>query len=116
MNLDDIKNILKGDCMKTFLIGLFLTASFSAVASPVFIFPTCSYSGSSGQCTLMNNSGKDINCNIQITGRTKNGRPVNAFEYRFLYSGMMAWINVYNGDFNDPIIMLQGTANCNTTN
>jgi hypothetical protein len=100
--------------MKKILIGLALFASFSAIASPVYLFPNCSFSMSSGQCTLVNNTGKDINCNIQITGRTQQYKPVNAFEYRFLYSGMMAWITVNSFYPNDPIVFLQGTANCNT--
>jgi hypothetical protein len=100
--------------MKKILLALFLSTSFSAVASPVFLWPNCSFAMSNGQCTLVNNTGKDINCNIQITGRTQQYRSINAFEYRFLYSGMMAWVNVTNYYPNDPIVFLQGTANCNT--
>ena len=101
--------------MKKILLGLFLTASFNVFAAPVYLYPSCSFSSTNGQCTVVNNSGKDVQCSIQITGRTRDYRTINAWENRFLYSGMMAWISV-SSNFNDPITSLQGTANCNTVN
>lgn len=101
--------------MKKILLGLFLTASFNVMAAPVWIYPSCSYSMNNGQCTLVNNSGKDVNCSIQVEGTTRDYRTIRAWENRFLYAGQMAWINV-NSTFDDPITSLRGTANCNTTN
>ncbi|MBC7427803.1 MAG: hypothetical protein H7336_04265 [Bacteriovorax sp.] len=99
---------------KLLLAATILAACFNASAASVFIFPTCN--AFQGECTIYNSSGKDINCNIQLSGMTQKGRPVNAFEYRMLYQGMIAWIRVFNTDANDPITSLQGTANCNTIN
>ncbi len=100
--------------MKFLLASLLLASSFSVKAAPVFIFPNCSTFN--GECTLQNSSGKDINCNIYVTGMTKNGRMLSAYEYRMLYSGMFAWIRVNHYDYNDPITSLSATANCNTIN
>ncbi len=100
--------------MKTLLATIILATSFSATAAPVFLYPTCNTFN--GECTLYNSSGKDINCNIQVRGMTKKGRPLYSFEYKMLYSGMFAWIRVNNYDLNDPITSLQATANCNSIN
>lgn len=100
--------------MKSILATILLTASLSATAAPVFLFPTCNTF--SGECTLYNSSGKDITCNIQVSGMTKNGRMLSAFEYKMLYSGMFAWVRVNHYDMNDPITSLQANAFCNTNN
>jgi hypothetical protein len=116
--LDDISNILNyfGGHMKKILLGIFLTASLNAVAAPVYLYPSCSYTATSAQCTLMNTSGKDINCNIQVTARTQKFRMINGYTTKFMYSGMMEWVNIYNYDYNDPITNVQGSANCSTMN
>ena len=100
--------------MKLFLATVLLATSFSVTAAPVFLYPNCNVY--SGECTLHNTSGKDVNCNIQIRGMTKSGRPVTAFEYRMLYNGMFAWIRVNSFDFNDPITSLNGNAFCDSIN
>ncbi|MBY0414954.1 MAG: hypothetical protein K2Q18_12360 [Bdellovibrionales bacterium] len=103
--------------MKKFLSALLLAVSFSAMAEPVYLYPSCRYGiGNNGECTLTNTSGKDISCNVNVTGFTRSGKYVTAYEYgRYLYSGMMTWINVYNPYLNDPITSLNANANCNTT-
>lgn len=100
--------------MKKILAAIFLTLSLGASAESVFLYPTCYSTGMSGECTLQNNSGKDVSCSIQVYGSTKSGRSISAFEYRTLYSGMMAWVTVGGGNPNDPIIFIQGNASCNT--
>lgn len=103
--------------MKKIMLAFFLTLSFKVTAEPVFIYPTCYASPYNSECTINNNSGKDISCSIQITGQTKKGGYVSAYEYRVLYQYMSAWIRVNSNDpMNDPIVYLQAYANCNTLN
>ncbi len=96
--------------MKSLIIALSLTISFAASAGPVFLYPTCNTF--SGECTLYNSSGKDVNCTIQVRGMTRSGYPLNAYENRMLYNGMSAWIRVYNPNMQDQITQLQATAYC----
>jgi hypothetical protein len=104
---------------KKLLAGLVLalTLSFSASAEPVFLYPFCNYGPASGECTLNNTSGKNVTCNIQAQGQTRNGSMLSGFQYVMLYPGMFAWVrvNAYN-PVNDPIVYLSATAFCNTTN
>ena len=98
--------------MKIFTAAVLLVMSLSLRAEPVFLYPSCSTFN--GECTIYNTSGKDINCNIQLNGWTRNGRMLSAFEYKMLYSGMSAWVRIYNYDINDPITSLSANANCHT--
>lgn len=100
--------------MKKLLALLFLTTSFSAFAEPVYLFPTCNYYGTTGECTVWNMSGKNVNCNIQVSGYTQKGSMINSYDYRSLYNGMQAWIRVNTYDINDPIVSLRANAFCNT--
>jgi predicted lipase len=98
--------------MKKFAAFCFLILSFNLFAESVFLFPNCNTYN--GECTLVNTSGKDVNCTIQVRGQTKSGRHVSAFEYKTLYQGMFAWVRVNAYDINDPITYLQANASCNT--
>lgn len=104
--------------MKKIIALLFVSLFISSVqAETVFVFPRCSYSASNGECTIHNNSGKDITCTIRATARTRKGSFLNTYDYRVLYQGMFAWVRVYaNNPTVDPIISLQAHANCNTLN
>ena len=100
--------------MKSLFAALLLTASLSASASPVFLHPTCN--AFSGECTLYNNSGKDVSCNIHVRGQTRKGVMVTAYDYRVLYQGMFAWVRVFPNNPQDPIAYLNADAFCNTLN
>ena len=102
--------------MKKLLALMFLTISFSSFAEPVFVFPNCNYYGNNGECTVWNTSGKDISCNIQVNGYTKNGNSINSYDYRVLYQGMQAWIRVSSYGADNPITSLRASAFCNTLN
>lgn len=101
--------------MKKIILGAaFLLMTGMVQAEPVFLWPSCTYGPTSGECTLWNTSGKDISCNIRATAQTKNGSYINAYDYRVLYQGMFAWVRVYANDSNDPIVHLSANAFCNT--
>lgn len=100
--------------MKKFLFITLVLTSLKTVAAPVFLFPNCS--PFNNECTLYNTSGYDVNCSIRVEGFTKSGRYLSAFEFKYLYQGMFAWVRVYNSDFNDPTVSLRADASCNTMN
>lgn len=95
------------------LFGLAL--SFSASAEPVFLYPFCTNWGSYGECTLNNTSGKQVTCNITVTGSTKSGQYLNQFQYTILSPYQMTWVRVYPRDTqNDSISYFSANAFCNT--
>jgi len=105
--------------MKKLIAGLILTlgVSFSVSAEPVFLYPYCSNWGNQGECTLNNTSGKQITCNVHVSGNTRKGEMISQFQYTVLFPYQTTWIRVYPRDTqNDSISYLSATAFCNTLN
>ncbi|MBC7538613.1 MAG: hypothetical protein H7281_07320 [Bacteriovorax sp.] len=105
--------------MKKYLAALFLSLvlSFSASARPVFLFPNCYNGPAVGECSLVNNTGDVVTCNIEARGQTRRGAMMTAFEYATLYQGMYAWVRMYATNPNvDPLVYVTANAFCNTVN
>lgn len=107
-----ISKLIDGGFMKKLITIFFLTVSISAIARPVFLQPSCS--SWNGECQVVNTSGEDISCTIYVNARTKMGRSLNATEYKILYTGMYAWVRVFNSNANDQVSYITGTASCST--
>lgn len=105
--------------MKKILAGVLLALSFSfnVSAEAVFLYPFCSNWSTYGECTLNNTSGKQITCNIQVTGMTRKGQMLSNFQYAILYPYQTTWVRVSPYDTqNDQISYLTANAFCNTLN
>ena len=65
------------------------------------------------QCSIFNDSGKSVKCSLRAEATFASRYKYRAFQTNFLYQNQSAWIYIQALNPLDPIVHIEGKADCN---